>query len=132
MEAKPTGEGGPCQNKLFSTTQIQEFRTIRGPHRSFTWGVETRIAGKARSHYDKDNRRRGLGGAAISFAWLPDNLDRKVAELEMRCAKMAQKMEKKDKGKAAAVARLLTSTNISFTRQVTKYRLLEKFKVPQI
>jgi hypothetical protein len=49
--------------------------------------------------YDEDNRRKGPGGAAISFAGLPDNLKRKVAELEMRCANMAREMKKKDKAK---------------------------------
>jgi len=49
------------------------------------------------------NVRRGLEGATISFTWLPDNLDRKIASLERQCATMAQEMEWKDKGKAVAV-----------------------------
>jgi hypothetical protein len=62
---------------------------------------------------------------------LLDNLDRKVVELERRCANMAREMEKKDKGKAVAVDRLLMGTGTPFTQRVIEYRLPEKFKVPQ-
>lgn len=71
-------------------------------------------------HYDERNQRRGPVGDAA-------NLDRKVAEQERRCAR---EMEKKDKGKAAAVDRLFMGTGTPFTRRVAEYRLPEKFKVP--
>ncbi len=59
-------------------------------------------------------------------------MDRKVADLERNCASMAREMERKDKGKAAAMDRLLMGTNSLFTRRVADYRLLEKFKVSKI
>jgi hypothetical protein len=59
-------------------------------------------------------------------------LDRKVIDLEKKCASMAQEMERKDKGKAGMVDRLLMGTRTPFTRQVADYHWLEKFKVPQI
>lgn len=45
---------------------------------------------------------------------------------------MALEMKIKDKGKAAAVDRLLMGSNTPFTRRVAGYRFPEKFKVPQI
>lgn len=76
-------------------------------------------------HYDEVNLRR----APIRDA---ENLDRKVAKLERRCANMAREMERKDNGKAAAVDRHLMGTSTLFTRRVAEYRQPEKFKVPQI
>jgi hypothetical protein len=65
--------------------------------------------------YNGDDRRRGSGGTAISFVGPLDNLNRKVAKLEMRCANMAWEMEKKDNGKATAVDRLLIGTSTLLT-----------------
>jgi hypothetical protein len=68
-------------------------------------------------YYEERNLRRAPVGDTI-------NLDRKVVELEKRCGK--------DKGKAAAVKRLLMGPNTPFTQPVAEYQLLEKFKAPQI
>jgi hypothetical protein len=60
------------------------------------------------------------------------DLGRKVADLEKKCANMAREMERKDKLKAAMVDKLLLGTITPFPQSVARYRLPEKFKVPQI
>jgi hypothetical protein len=74
---------------------------------------------------DKINFKRDQGGDA-------GYLDKKIAELERKCASMAQEMERKDKGKATVVDKLLMGTSTLFTRWVADNRLHEKFKVLQI
>jgi hypothetical protein len=53
-----------------------------------------------------------------------------VADIEKMCTNM--EMEMKDKNKSIVVHKLLSGTDSPFTRWVVDYRLLEKFKVPQI
>jgi hypothetical protein len=76
-------------------------------------------------HHDGINLGRDQGGDTRC-------LDRKVADLERKYASMAWEMERKKKGKAVVVEMLLMGAGTPFTRRVAKYRLLEKFKVPQI
>jgi hypothetical protein len=45
---------------------------------------------------------------------------------------MFMEMKRKDKSKSIVVEKLLLGTGSLFTRRVANYRLLEKFKVPQI
>lgn len=59
-------------------------------------------------------------------------MGRKVVDLEKKCTSMAHEMERKDKGKATMVDRLLMGTSTPFTRRVADYHLGEKFKVSQI
>jgi hypothetical protein len=83
-------------------------------------------------HNPRANATRGPKGATISFAQPPDNLDKKIANLERQSASMAWEMGQKDKGKVAVVDRLLTGSSTLFTRRLVGYHLPEKFKVLQI
>lgn len=56
------------------------------------------------------------------------DLNRIVADLERRCTYMAREMEKREKGKATVVDKLLLGTRSPFTKRVAN----EKFKVSQI
>jgi len=58
------------------------------------------------------------------------DLSKVIAELERRCTYM--EMERNDKSRSVVVDKLLMGTDSPFTRRVADYRLLEKFKVPQI
>jgi hypothetical protein len=57
---------------------------------------------------------------------------RKIVDFEKKCVDMARGMERKDKGRAAMVDRLLMGASTPFTWHVADYRLPEKFKVLQI
>jgi hypothetical protein len=69
-------------------------------HENNYYEVDSQEGDPPRIHNDEVNFRMSQGGDA-------GYLDRKVADLEKKCASMAQEIERKDKGKAAMVDRLL-------------------------